>query len=71
MRKDDACREAIADLQPRILRDSRDSNVSLAWYRGYDAGIYDAYKKLRRKHPLGAQALLDAFGMNSKGEIGL
>ncbi len=42
----------------------------LAWLRGHQAGIYDAYKLLRRKYPDAALSLLTQFSMNPNGTIG-
>lgn len=44
-------------------------SISLGFLRGRHAGVFDSYKTLRKAFPKAAQALLDAYGMNKKGEI--
>lgn len=67
--------EATRDLKQNIKSRSRTTvglssgSVSLGWYRGKQAGVYDAYLTLRKKHRRAAEALLKAYGMDKDGDI--
>lgn len=78
------CDEATADIRNQfIARDpmfqSRRSfsasaaagGVKLAWYRGHQGGVHDAYLAIRRKHPGAAAAILEEFGMSRDGSLGV
>lgn len=43
--------------------------TSLGWYRGHQAGVYDAYRTLKKRYPGAAKALLDAYGMKEDGSM--
>ena len=43
--------------------------VSLAWHRGHQAGVHDAYLTLKKDHPRAAFELREAFGMSEDGAI--
>lgn len=46
-------------------------NATLGWYRGHHGGVYSAYLTLRKQFPKAANALLEAFGMDKTGAMGL
>lgn len=46
-------------------------NVSLAFYRGRQVGIHDAYLALAKEHPIIANKILKHFHMNKEGSIGI
>lgn len=58
------CPEGIPDLR---WQNGYGVRQDLAWYRGHQAGIYDAYLTLRKQYPHAAKALIDAFDMNAEG----
>jgi hypothetical protein len=39
----------------------------VAWYRGHQAGIYDAYLTLKKKYPKVAEEFRNAFRMEKDG----
>jgi hypothetical protein len=43
--------------------------IELAWRRGQHTGIHDAYRAIKKQYPEAAKALLDNFGMDTKGSI--
>ncbi len=42
---------------------------ALAAHRGWQVGVHDAYKAIRRKYPEAAKAILARYGMDTKGNI--
>lgn len=78
------CDEATADIRHQFVApdpafQSRRSfsasaaagGVKLAWYRGHQAGVHDAYLAIRRAHPEAAKAILEEFGMRRDGSFGI
>lgn len=78
------CDESTADIREQFI--SRDpmfqsrrsfsasaaaGGVKLAWYRGHQGGIHDAYLAIRRKYPEAAKAILEEFGMSRDGGFGV
>lgn len=47
----------------------RSGAPSLAFMRGHQAGVGDAYKAVRKRFPDAAAAILKKFGMNEDGDI--
>lgn len=45
--------------------------IELAWYRGHQAGLYDAYLKLRGPYPAAANRILKVFGMSKDGALSI
>lgn len=43
----------------------------VAWSRGHQAGIYDAYRTLKKKYPRVAEEFRKAFGMEKDGSYRL
>jgi hypothetical protein len=41
--------------------------IELAWYRGHQSGVYDAYKAIKKLHPETAIEILERFRMNEDG----
>ncbi len=54
----------------RGMPEGRREGKTLAWYRGRQAGIYDAYLTIRRRYPQAAKDLIEAYDMNKDGNIG-
>ena len=50
----------------RVCASEVTGNAALGFYRGRQAGVYDAYRTLRQEYPQAARALLNAFGMDPK-----
>ncbi len=48
---------------------SSGSDASLAWYRGHQAGIHDAFLTIKKRYPRVAKQLREAFGMEENGSI--
>jgi len=44
-------------------------STELAWYRGAQSGMFEAYKIIKRSHPKAAKLLLDKTGMNKRGNL--
>lgn len=78
------CDEATADIRhqfvaPDPMFQSRrrfspsevNAGVKLAWYRGHQAGVHDAYKAIRRAYPEAARAILEKFDMSRDGSMPL
>jgi hypothetical protein len=45
--------------------------IELAWLRGQQTGIHDAYLAIRREHPEAADFLLERFRMSKDGNYRL
>ena len=55
----------------RVSAQSVTSNAALVAHRGWQVGIYDAYKALRKDFPIAAKFLLEQHGMSRDGTIRL
>jgi len=75
-------KEATEDLKRQFIRHPRFQSkvrisasqaaggTTLGWYRGHHAGIHSAYLTLKKDYKEAAEALLEAYGMDKKGNIG-
>ncbi len=52
-----------------IGRVKKSADLELGFLRGKQAGIFKAYKDLKKKFPQAAQYLLNCNQMNKRGEI--
>ncbi len=57
----------VVQLEHGALHDKPGSGV--AWYRGMQGGVFEVYKFLKKRYPEAAQAILDEWGMNKRGNI--
>lgn len=53
----------------RFSVDTITGSLEIAFLRGYQFGIHDAYKKIRRKYPDAAKKILKSFSMRKDGSI--
>ena len=51
--------------EPRGCREVKD----VAWYRGHQAGLHDAYETIKQEHPRIAEKFRKCAGFNKDGSI--
>lgn len=49
----------------------RREGKQVAWYRGHQAGVYDAYLTVKTRYPRVAEELRKCFGMDKEGSLHL
>ncbi len=72
--------EACKDINPRkaprgtpqmLYRRAGQQSQNLGWYRGHQAGLYDAYLTLKAEHPRIAEKFRKAAGLDCQGNLGM
>ncbi len=64
---EDLCKRALSDAKRAANRAG--GNFELAWRRGHQAGIHDAYLTIRERFPQVAAQLIEAYGMSEDGAL--
>ena len=61
----------IPGVPQQLLKPHPKESPGLAWHRGHQVGVFDAYLTIKDKYPRVAKQLRDAFNMNEDGSITL